>query len=184
MDDAPGVGKKKRKRRTEIKKIADKNARNVTFTKRRTGLFRRVDALSRRFRFDYFIVVFSPAGRAYSAGNPSLARSLLDSRRSPAPTAASAAAAGTPSSSAPAPALPSPDASDAAREEEKPQEIVRPQAAATSSSPHVELDGVDGEKARRLRIHALMKLRRRVADRIAFLTGLSVENGTTFRHYI
>lgn len=183
MDDAPGVGKKKRKRRTEIKKIADKNARNVTFTKRRTGLFRRVDALSRRFRFDYFIVVFSPAGRAYSAGNPSLARSLLDARRSPAPNAASAAA-GTPSSSAPAPALPSRDASDAADNEEKPQEIVRPQAAATSSSAHVELDGVDGEKARRLRIHALMKLRRRVADRIAFLTGLSVENGISFRHYV
>lgn len=67
-----------KKRRVEIKRIENKNARMVTFSKRRAGLFRKTNRLADLYGLDLAMVVFSPGGRAFTTGNLSLVDRYLD----------------------------------------------------------------------------------------------------------
>ncbi|KAI3983711.1 hypothetical protein MKX01_001115 [Papaver californicum] len=58
------------RRKIPIKKIESKSNRQVTFSKRRNGLFRKASELSVLCGTEIAVIVFSPAGKAYSFGNP------------------------------------------------------------------------------------------------------------------
>lgn len=61
-----GVGKRKRKRgRVELRRIEDRTSRQVRFSKRRSGLFKKAFELSVLCDAEVALVVFSPAGRLY-----------------------------------------------------------------------------------------------------------------------
>ncbi|XP_073291035.1 agamous-like MADS-box protein AGL29 [Primulina huaijiensis] len=64
----PSLGRRK----IEMKLIADENARVVTFSKRRSGLFKKATELSTLCAAKIAIIVFSPCNRAYSFGNPNV----------------------------------------------------------------------------------------------------------------
>ncbi|XP_051125208.1 agamous-like MADS-box protein AGL29 [Andrographis paniculata] len=64
-------GKKtKGRQKIEMKLVADDNARRITFTKRRGGLFKKAMELSALCGAEVAIVVLSAAGKAYSFGHP------------------------------------------------------------------------------------------------------------------
>ncbi|KAF5183360.1 Agamous-like mads-box protein agl62 [Thalictrum thalictroides] len=65
------------RRRIEIKKIEDKKRLNVTFSKRRSGLFSKAQDLSNRSGDQVGIIVFSQSGKLYTFGQPGL-DSILD----------------------------------------------------------------------------------------------------------
>ncbi|XP_073158671.1 agamous-like MADS-box protein AGL29 [Henckelia pumila] len=71
---APPKGKRKSmgRRKIEMKLIADENARVVTFSKRRNGLFKKATELSTLCAAKISIILFSPCNRAYSFGNPNV----------------------------------------------------------------------------------------------------------------
>ncbi|XP_010046031.2 protein MADS AFFECTING FLOWERING 5-like [Eucalyptus grandis] len=60
-----------KRRRTEIAEIADPAARLVTYSKRRKGLFNKASQLCRLCGARAAVVVFSPAGKPCSFGEPS-----------------------------------------------------------------------------------------------------------------
>ncbi|XP_044959890.1 MADS-box transcription factor 51-like isoform X2 [Hordeum vulgare subsp. vulgare] len=61
-----GGGKRKRKRgRVELRRIEDRTSRQVRFSKRRSGLFKKAFELSVLCDVEVALVVFSPAGRLY-----------------------------------------------------------------------------------------------------------------------
>ncbi|XP_072971915.1 agamous-like MADS-box protein AGL29 [Typha angustifolia] len=64
----PSMGRQK----IEIKRIQNEEARQVCFSKRRTGLFKKASELSILCGADIGVVVFSPAGKAFSFGHPSV----------------------------------------------------------------------------------------------------------------
>ncbi|XP_027343275.1 agamous-like MADS-box protein AGL29 [Abrus precatorius] len=69
------IGSKKQvqemgRRKIEIAKIKDTNTRQVTFSKRRTGLFKKGNEISILCGVDIAIVVFSPGNKPYSFGHP------------------------------------------------------------------------------------------------------------------
>ncbi|CAI9106598.1 OLC1v1005790C1 [Oldenlandia corymbosa var. corymbosa] len=68
-----GYGKKK----IEIKKIEDRSSRNVTFTKRRQGLFKKARQLESMSGFKIAILVFSPAGKPFCYGDTESAMETL-----------------------------------------------------------------------------------------------------------
>ncbi|XP_022732342.1 agamous-like MADS-box protein AGL62 [Durio zibethinus] len=53
-----------------MKKIAKKNNLQVTFSKRRAGLFKKASELCTLCGVDVAIIVFSPAGKVFSFGHP------------------------------------------------------------------------------------------------------------------
>nr|AIZ95393.1 MADS47 [Erycina pusilla] len=55
-----------------IKRIESEEARQVCFSKRRAGLFKKATELSILCGAEIGIVVFSPAGKPFSFGHPSL----------------------------------------------------------------------------------------------------------------
>ncbi|CAO2162613.1 unnamed protein product [Urochloa humidicola] len=61
---AAGKGKKKRGR-VELRRIEDRTSRQVRFSKRRSGLFKKARELSVLCDAQVALVVFSPAGRLY-----------------------------------------------------------------------------------------------------------------------
>ncbi|KAI6684424.1 hypothetical protein NL676_030337 [Syzygium grande] len=67
-----------KRRRTEIASIADPAARLVTYSKRRKGLFNKAYELSRLCGARVAIVVFSPAGKPCSFGDPSADEIISD----------------------------------------------------------------------------------------------------------
>ncbi|KAH6790234.1 hypothetical protein C2S51_005240 [Perilla frutescens var. frutescens] len=69
---APPQGKKKSlgRRKIDMKLIADENARTVTFSKRRAGLFKKATELSVLCGTQIALIIFSLGGRAYSFGHP------------------------------------------------------------------------------------------------------------------
>ncbi|KAL6500729.1 hypothetical protein OROHE_025526 [Orobanche hederae] len=71
---APPEAKKKSqgRRKIEMKLISDENARTVTFSKRRAGLFKKATELSILCGTQIAIVIFSLGGRAYSFGHPNV----------------------------------------------------------------------------------------------------------------
>ncbi|XP_056159948.1 MADS-box transcription factor 47-like [Syzygium oleosum] len=67
-----------KRRRTEIARIADPAARLVTYSKRRKGLFNKASELSRLCGARVAVVVFSPAGKPCSFGDPSADEIISD----------------------------------------------------------------------------------------------------------
>ncbi|KAL8140361.1 hypothetical protein V2J09_006382 [Rumex salicifolius] len=69
-------GKEKRisamgRKKVQMKKIADKNSRYVTFSKRRSGLFKKAAEIATLCAAQIAIIVFSPTGKPFSFGQPS-----------------------------------------------------------------------------------------------------------------
>ncbi|KAL7152852.1 hypothetical protein ABFS83_04G126100 [Erythranthe nasuta] len=60
------------RRKIEIKKIEKKSSLQVTFSKRRTGLFRKASEISVLCGTEIAILVQSPANKIYSYGHPSV----------------------------------------------------------------------------------------------------------------
>ncbi|XP_008785760.2 agamous-like MADS-box protein AGL29 [Phoenix dactylifera] len=58
------------RRKIEIKRIEDEQTRQVTFSKRRNGLFKKASELSTLCGAQVGILVYSPGGRPYSFGQP------------------------------------------------------------------------------------------------------------------
>ncbi|KAG8385318.1 hypothetical protein BUALT_Bualt03G0030300 [Buddleja alternifolia] len=84
-----GFGSRRRsqgRRKIEMKLIADENARTVTFSKRRAGLFKKATELSILCGTQIALIIFSLGGRAYSFGHPSV-ESVMDRflNRNPTP---------------------------------------------------------------------------------------------------
>ncbi|KAG6505417.1 agamous-like MADS-box protein AGL29 [Zingiber officinale] len=70
------------RQKIEIKRIEREEARQVCFSKRRAGLFKKANELSVLCGANLAVVVFSPAGRPFSFGHPSV-DSVLDRFFSP-----------------------------------------------------------------------------------------------------
>ncbi|KAL0914373.1 hypothetical protein M5K25_014717 [Dendrobium thyrsiflorum] len=68
MNKKRSIGRQK----IEIKPIKKEEARQVCFSKRRNGLFKKASELSTLSGAEICIVVFSPAGKAFSFGHPSV----------------------------------------------------------------------------------------------------------------
>nr|ASZ79977.1 MADS75-1 [Bambusa multiplex] len=68
----PGGGTSKGRQRIEICRIEDKERRQVTFSKRRSGLFKKASELSTLCGARVAIVVFSEGRHAFSFGSPSV----------------------------------------------------------------------------------------------------------------
>ncbi|KAK8978461.1 hypothetical protein V6N11_008771 [Hibiscus sabdariffa] len=60
------------RRKIEIKMVKDSSSRQVTLSKRRTGLFKKANELATLCAVQVAIVVFSPGGKPYSFGHPSV----------------------------------------------------------------------------------------------------------------
>ncbi|KAJ6792726.1 agamous-like MADS-box protein AGL62 [Iris pallida] len=60
------------RRKIEIKRIANDEARQVCFSKRRAGVFKKANELSVLCGAEVALVVFSPAGKPFSFGHPSV----------------------------------------------------------------------------------------------------------------
>ncbi|KAK1317281.1 Agamous-like MADS-box protein AGL62 [Acorus calamus] len=76
------------RRRIEIKWIEKAEARQVSFSKRGYGVFKKASELSVLCSADVAIIVFSPSGKAFAFGHPSI-ESLVDRfLRQPAPNQA------------------------------------------------------------------------------------------------
>ncbi|CAJ2654417.1 agamous-like mads-box protein agl61-like [Trifolium pratense] len=58
------------RRKIEIERVKNSNTRQVTFSKRRTGLFKKANELSILCGGEVAIVVFSPGNKPYSFGHP------------------------------------------------------------------------------------------------------------------
>lgn len=58
------------RKKIEIKKIEETNSRQVTFSKRRTGLFKKASELCVLTGAEIAILVNSPGGKVYSFGHP------------------------------------------------------------------------------------------------------------------
>ncbi|RWR87414.1 Agamous-like MADS-box protein AGL61 [Cinnamomum micranthum f. kanehirae] len=65
------------KRKIEMRRIENKNARQVCFSKRRQGLFKKAKDLSILCGVDIAVLTFSPAGRLFSFSNTDI-DSILD----------------------------------------------------------------------------------------------------------
>ncbi|KAK3205526.1 hypothetical protein Dsin_019572 [Dipteronia sinensis] len=64
--------KTKGKQKIEIKRIEDDNDRLVTFTKRRSGIFKKASEIVTLTGAEIGVIVFSPTGKTYSFGHPSI----------------------------------------------------------------------------------------------------------------
>jgi hypothetical protein len=93
--EASGERKRKKtlgRQKIEIKRINSLNATHVCFSKRRSGLYKKANELSVLTGASLAVVVFSPAGKPYSLGYPSVP-AVLEGYSAPAcsyvpPTAA------------------------------------------------------------------------------------------------
>ncbi|KAL2478764.1 Agamous-like MADS-box protein AGL61 [Forsythia ovata] len=73
MAKKPSMGRQKIK----LAKIEIKNHLQVTFSKRRSGLFKKASELCTLCGVEIAIIVFSPAGKVFSFGNPNV-ESIID----------------------------------------------------------------------------------------------------------
>ncbi|XP_057515580.1 agamous-like MADS-box protein AGL29 [Amaranthus tricolor] len=64
------------RRKIEMKKIENSSTRLVAFSKRRTGLFKKANEISTLCGVEIAIIVFSPGGKAFSFGQPSVEKVL------------------------------------------------------------------------------------------------------------
>ncbi|MED6192917.1 hypothetical protein PIB30_014490 [Stylosanthes scabra] len=70
--------KNKGRQKIEMKKMTKESNLQVTFSKRRGGLFKKASELSTLCGVDVALIVFSPGNKAYSFGHPSV-ESLIES---------------------------------------------------------------------------------------------------------
>ncbi|XP_043692815.1 agamous-like MADS-box protein AGL62 [Telopea speciosissima] len=87
MARKPSMGRQK----IEIKRINCEFSRQVTFSKRRAGLFKKASELCTLCGAEIAILVFSPAGKVFSFGHPnveSIVDRFLNENNSPPETAA------------------------------------------------------------------------------------------------
>ncbi|KAK7269860.1 hypothetical protein RIF29_22632 [Crotalaria pallida] len=77
----------KGRRKIEIKKIINESKLQVSFSKRRNGVFKKASELSTLCGVEVALVVFSPSEKAYSFGHPNV-NAVIDRyhMRSPSPT--------------------------------------------------------------------------------------------------
>ncbi|XP_019430272.1 PREDICTED: agamous-like MADS-box protein AGL62 [Lupinus angustifolius] len=73
------------RRKIEMKKITKKSNLQVTFTKRRKGLFQKASELSTLCGAEITLIVFSPGEKAFSFGHPSV-NDVIDRYQMRAPT--------------------------------------------------------------------------------------------------
>ncbi|KAJ4837200.1 hypothetical protein Tsubulata_028142 [Turnera subulata] len=74
------------RRKIEIKMVRDSGSRQVTFSKRRTGLFKKANELATLCAVQIVVIVFSPGGKPFSFGNPnveSVTRRFLNQEKKP-----------------------------------------------------------------------------------------------------
>ncbi|XVE51582.1 hypothetical protein DITRI_Ditri02bG0053100 [Diplodiscus trichospermus] len=74
------------RRKIEMEMVKDKGLRQVTFSKRRLGMFKKADELATLCGAQVAIIVFSPGGKPYSFGHPSVesvAQRFLDQEATP-----------------------------------------------------------------------------------------------------
>ncbi|KAK2642964.1 hypothetical protein Ddye_024727 [Dipteronia dyeriana] len=64
--------KTKEKQVIEIKKIENKNDRVVTFSKRKSGIFKKSSEIANLSGAEVGVVIFSESGKPHSFGNPSI----------------------------------------------------------------------------------------------------------------
>ncbi|KAK0593272.1 hypothetical protein LWI29_033974 [Acer saccharum] len=85
MNKKPCMGRQK----ISLVKISKKNHLQVTFSKRRTGLFKKASELATLCGVEIGIIVFSPANKAFSFGHPDV-ESIIDRflSRNPQPDSA------------------------------------------------------------------------------------------------
>ncbi|XVF87192.1 hypothetical protein PTKIN_Ptkin18bG0099500 [Pterospermum kingtungense] len=60
------------RRKITMEMVKDSGSRQVTFSKRRSGLFKKANELTTLCAAQIAVVVFSPGGRPYSFGHPSV----------------------------------------------------------------------------------------------------------------
>lgn len=60
------------RKKIKMELVKDPNTRQVTFSKRRTGLFKKTNELSIMCGTEIAVVVFSPGNKPYSYGHPSV----------------------------------------------------------------------------------------------------------------
>ncbi|PON50792.1 MADS-box transcription factor [Trema orientale] len=60
------------RRKIEMKMVKDSSCRQVTFSKRRTGLFKKANELATLCGAEVGVVVFSPGGKPFSFGQPNI----------------------------------------------------------------------------------------------------------------
>ncbi|KAL2895795.1 Agamous-like MADS-box protein AGL29 [Bienertia sinuspersici] len=60
------------RRKVEMKKIESSSSRLVTFSKRRSGLFKKANEISTLCGAEVAVIVFSPGGKPFSFGQPNL----------------------------------------------------------------------------------------------------------------
>ncbi|XP_030470730.2 agamous-like MADS-box protein AGL29 [Syzygium oleosum] len=60
------------RRKIEIEMVTDSSTRQVTFSKRRTGLFKKANELAILCAVQIAIIVFSPGGKPFSFGHPNV----------------------------------------------------------------------------------------------------------------
>ncbi|KAG5247618.1 MADS-box family protein [Salix suchowensis] len=60
------------RRKIEIEMVKDSNSRQVTFSKRRTGVFKKANELATLCAVQIAIIVFSPGGKPFSFGHPNV----------------------------------------------------------------------------------------------------------------
>ncbi|KAF9684174.1 hypothetical protein SADUNF_Sadunf04G0090300 [Salix dunnii] len=74
------------RRKIEIEMVKDSNSRQVTFSKRRTGVFKKANELATLCAVQIAIIVFSPGGKPFSFGHPGVefvARRFLNRDKKP-----------------------------------------------------------------------------------------------------
>ncbi|TYH66765.1 hypothetical protein ES332_D06G145900v1 [Gossypium tomentosum] len=64
--------KTKGKQKIEIKIIENADDRLIAFSKRRTGIYKKISKLSTLCGGEILFIIFSPAGKPYSVGHPSV----------------------------------------------------------------------------------------------------------------
>nr|GMC65223.1 agamous-like MADS-box protein AGL61 [Ipomoea batatas] len=75
-DGAGPSGVARGRQRVPLSRIGNEVQRLVTFSKRRTGLFKKASEMSTLCGTEIVMVVFSPSGKAFSFGNPDMNRVL------------------------------------------------------------------------------------------------------------
>ncbi|KAL9232255.1 hypothetical protein vseg_007383 [Gypsophila vaccaria] len=60
------------RRKVEMKRITNSSSRLVTFSKRRSGLFKKANEISTLCAAEVAIIVFSPGGKPFSFGQPNV----------------------------------------------------------------------------------------------------------------
>lgn len=66
------IKKTKGRQKIEMKKIEDMDDRLITFSKRRSGIYKKASELATLCGAQVAVVVFSPSGRTFSFGHPSV----------------------------------------------------------------------------------------------------------------